>query len=183
MMLHTMKARTPVRLTFIRSYATRLPERPPYRAPDPLVNNPNAVYEELPGDLTFIHRPPPSAASPESYTTSPASPLVMPVKTPAGATLPPSVRKEKPAPPRMSDEDLARMRELRAKNPRYWTAGKLAKELNCSQLFVRMMAGLKNSEKKAALKKRDEEHQRFRSQWGEKRVMNQEIRMKRQQYW
>ncbi|KAJ2978638.1 hypothetical protein NUW54_g11257 [Trametes sanguinea] len=73
-----MKPRLPLslRLPFSRSYATRLPERPPYRAPDPLRNNPHATYQELADkNLTFIHRPPPTAPSPLSYTTSPASPL------------------------------------------------------------------------------------------------------------
>ncbi|PBK82192.1 hypothetical protein ARMGADRAFT_1019779 [Armillaria gallica] len=67
-------------LSFTRSYATRYPrpktgtsERPPYRTPDPLVNNPSTAVTTLPDEeLTFIHRPPPTSPAPFILTTSPA---------------------------------------------------------------------------------------------------------------
>lgn len=170
-------------LISVRSYATRLPERPPYRAPDPLKNNPHADYKSLPGDLTFIHRPPPSASAPESYTTLPASPLLKPAHN-ATAELPPALfpRKASP-PPRMSDEDIAKMQELRRSDPEKWTAGKLAKEFGCTQAFARMWTKLPKAERRKALARRDSEHEKCREQWGEKKLFQKEIRNKRKELW
>src|SRR5258705_2524283 len=63
-------------------------EKPPYRAPDPLVNNPKATVTKLGGEeeLTFIHRPPASAPSPYSLSIAPASPLLRPRTMSVGDT-------------------------------------------------------------------------------------------------
>ncbi|KAH0831916.1 hypothetical protein J3R83DRAFT_12799 [Lanmaoa asiatica] len=87
-----LKPRFAPSLSRCRTYATRRPEKPPARFPDPLRNNPNAVVTPLEGDkLTFIHRPPPSAPSPHSTTLDPASPLLRPAAT-TGGPLPPLLR-------------------------------------------------------------------------------------------
>ena len=136
-----MKPQLPLRLTPIpsRSYATRLPERPPYRAPDPLKNNPHAKYEALSERLTFIRRPPPTAPTPFSYTTSPSSPLLRqsPSLPVSRVSLPPSLHPDKPQPSRMSDEDIATMRKLRAEDPSKWTRSLLAKKFNCTPQIAR----------------------------------------------
>ena len=97
--------------------------------------------------------------------------------------LPPVLFPKKPEPPRMGDEDIARMRALRAEDPTKWTAGRLAKEFNCTQTFVRLMAPLKKAEKRVALAKRDAEHAEFRARWGEKTLLHEEIRKKRKEFW
>lgn len=180
-----MRPRLPIRsLSFVRSYATRLPERPPYRAPDPLKDNPHATYESLSEDLTFIRRPPPTAESPESYTVSPASPLLKPqASTPTGELPPVLFPRKSPEPPRMSKELIEKMRELRRKDPAAWTAGKLAKEFGCTQSFVRMWASLKKPERRKALARRDVEHDANREKWGDKRLMQKDIRLKRKEFW
>src|SRR5262245_7455973 len=100
--------KTPIRSIFARckhtlnrTYKNRHAERPPYRAPDPLVHNPDAKVTMLEQDLTFIHRPPPTALTPFSLTTAPASPLL---RRPAKETpLPPVLRPSaaRPEPPRI----------------------------------------------------------------------------------
>ncbi|KAJ3553089.1 hypothetical protein NM688_g3804 [Phlebia brevispora] len=179
------KPRLHIRPVLTRAYATRLPERPRFKVKDPLLNNPHAAYQELPGDLTFIHRPPPSAASPESYTTAPTSPLLRSsTSADVQQSLPPVLfPKSKPEPPRMSDENLAEMRRLRAENPSEWTAGKLAKKFDCTQTFVRLMAPLKKVNKRIALAQRDAEHAVFRERWGEKKKLIKDIRDKRKEFW
>ncbi|KAI0357425.1 hypothetical protein OH77DRAFT_1502990 [Trametes cingulata] len=182
-----MKPRLPLSLKllpFSRSYATRLPERPPYRAPDPLVNNPHATYQELPdANATFIHRPPPTAPSPLSYTTAPASPLLKDGPTPVAGPLPPSLRRDKGARPRLSDEDIAKMRELRRADPQTWTRGALARQFNCTPWFVAKMIALKGPERKAALEKREKEHEAARAKWGERKSLQADIRKKRKEFW
>lgn len=180
------RTRLPLRPALSRSYANRLPTRPPPRGPDPLLNNPHAAYKDLPDNLTFIHRPPPSAASPESYITAPASPLLTTTnatKATKRGDLPPPLHSKKPSPQRMSDADIEKMRSLRQKNPTEWTAGKLAKEFNCTQMFVRLMAPLKKSQRRVALARRDADHEEYRARWGEKAWLTKEIRAKRREFW
>ncbi|KAH9948837.1 mitochondrial ribosomal protein subunit L20-domain-containing protein [Amylocystis lapponica] len=177
-----MKIRPPFRAAFVRSYATRLPERPPYRAPDPLINNPHATYQALPEDLTFIHRPPPTAPSPESYTTAPASPLLRPAG-PAADALPPTLRTETPSPPRASDQVLQQIRKLRLEDPEKWTRTRLSKEFGCTPGFVGRVASLKVADRKKVLRKRDQEHAQARAQWGERKAFVADARKKRREFW
>ncbi|KZT64957.1 hypothetical protein DAEQUDRAFT_677728 [Daedalea quercina L-15889] len=183
------RLRLPHACSSVRTYATRIPERPPYRAPDPLVNNPNATYTKLEDDLTFIHRPPPTAPSPWSYTTNPASPLLQSAPTPAGEALPPPTRPgqgaeaEAEAWPRMSDEDLAKMRALRAEDPVRYSRSRLSKMFNCSPNFVAIMAPTKMRERKKILRQRDAEHEEARSKWGVKRAYFEAARKKRRGLW
>lgn len=180
-----MRARPVLRPVLSRCYSTRLPERPPYRAPDPLINNPNVVHQSLPNDLTFIHRPPPTAPTPFSYTTAPSSPLLQPSSssTETGGPVPPALRAEKPQHERMSDDQIAKLRKLRAEDPAKWTRGKLAKEFGCTPSFVMHVAAMKSAERKKALALRDEEHEEARSKWGERKSIVRAIRKKRREFW
>ncbi|KAI0632438.1 mitochondrial ribosomal protein subunit L20-domain-containing protein [Trametes polyzona] len=181
-----MKPRLPfsLRLPLTRSYATRLPERPPYRAPDPLVNNPHAVYQELSdANATFIHRPPPTAPSPLSYTTSPASPLLKDGPTPVTGELPPVVGRTVPQQARVSDEDIAKIRQLRREDPEKWTRTRLAKEFNCTPWFVSKVSSLTAAQRRQALQKREAEHAAAREKWGERKSLQQEVRKKRKEFW
>lgn len=184
-----LKLRLGSTLPSTRSYATRLPQRPPYRAPDPLINNPNVVHQPLPDNsaLTFIHRPPPSAPDPLSYSTNPASPFLKPAPSPSsgggdGGQLPPTLRAGREV-PWMSTADMALLRKLRMEDPVTWTRGRLARRFNCSPGFVKAIASLRKQDRKQALAKRDEEHERFRSQWGPKKILQKEIREKRREFW
>lgn len=165
-----------------RSYASRLPQRPPHRAPDPLID-PKVVHQSVTDDLTFIHRPPPSAPSPISYTSAPISPLLQPKAQDAtSGPLPPRLS-NKPEPERMSDEDIEEMRRLRKEDPDTWTAASLARKFGCTQTFVMTKAPLKMSERKKRVRARDAEHEKMRSQWGEKKSLIREIRQKRREFW
>ncbi|KAL0960633.1 hypothetical protein HGRIS_005662 [Hohenbuehelia grisea] len=188
-----MKQRLVAVLNFSRSYASKYPrpkpgtsERPPYRPSDPLVNNPHAAVTSLPDeDLTFIHRPPPSIPSPSSFTTNPSSPLLRPRgATPADAPLPPDLH---PGPlsqvRRMSPEDIAKMRQLRLSDPAKYTRGVLAKQFDCTQKFVSLVASLPKPARKAQLKKREEVHAANREKWSERHSLVKDIRAKRREFW
>lgn len=160
MMLSSAKPRLSIRLpSLTRTYASRLPQRPPARGPDPLVNNPHATYESLPGDLTFIHRPPPTAPTPESFTTLPSSPLLRPPTATSSISLPPELFPDSRAqPPRMSQEDIQQMKMLRKSDKATWTVAKLAEEFGCTPTFVKLMAPLTPAQRKKKLTAREEEH-------------------------
>lgn len=173
-----------------RCYSTRLPTRPPPKVPDPLANFPKVQLED---NLTFIHRPPPTMPSPESFTTAPSSPLLYPPTQPQGATtsltapsLPPVSRPSlipKKQYSQMSDQDIQSMRELRYSDPAKWTCTKLAAQFNCSPGFVSLVAGLKSSDWKRQVRDTAEQHQRARDKWGEKKALFQKIRAKKREFW
>ncbi|KAF9527575.1 mitochondrial ribosomal protein subunit L20-domain-containing protein [Crepidotus variabilis] len=181
-------------------------ERPPYRAGDPLVGNPKAKVTKLvegapelgQPELTFIHRPPPSAPSPFSLTTSPASPLLVPKNDSTTTRLPPlirpikSVHSEQTAsgagaassmPPRMSDADLEKLQELRRSDPFKYSRAKLAEMFNCTPAFVGMVAPLTKSQCKSTHKVLGEKHERSRDKWSEKHSIVMAIRKKRKELW
>lgn len=181
---------------FRRSYATRRPERPPPKVIDPLLTSPNATVSKLPEGVTFIHRPPPTSPSPFSTTILPASPLLRP-PTPLPSS--PASSSSAPAPdglvpprsrnPRkyennvLVEEDFAKMRELRAADPVRWTRGALAKEFRCPPFLVAQQVPLGNAVRKSSLAKREEEHEKNRSKWGEQKSMVMAIRKKRREFW
>ncbi|KAF9077561.1 mitochondrial ribosomal protein subunit L20-domain-containing protein [Rhodocollybia butyracea] len=175
-----------------RTYAPKWPrpkpgtaERPPYRAPDPLINNPSATVTNLPDEeLTFIHRPPPTAPSPISYTTNPVSPLLKDPTPSTSSALPPLTRPSTESSyPRLTTEQIAEIRRLRSVNPVKWTRGVLAKKFNCSQQFVALVAATKKSTRRQLIRNRDVEHEKNREQWSEKRRLVVAISQKRRQYW
>jgi len=175
-----------VRFPFLsRSYATRLPQKPPIRIRDPLSSKPNAVSTSLPEHLTFIHRPPPSVPTPLSYTISPSSPLLRsePPTSSAGSDLPPPLEKPASAHPRLPEDEIEEIRRLRMKNPSVYTRKMLADRFGCSPSFVSYVAPLTPSQQRAALAKRDREHEKARARWGEKASLIREIRRKRKEFW
>ncbi|EKM79401.1 hypothetical protein AGABI1DRAFT_85248 [Agaricus bisporus var. burnettii JB137-S8] len=180
-----------------RSYATKhaskfprpkpgAAERPAYHAPDPLVNNPKAAVTTLDDEnLTFIHRPPPSAASAYSYSTAPASPLLRSQPAPPAEFLPPLARPalHKPSPPRASDEVVAKIRELRATDPDKYSRGQLAKMFNVTRAFVSMIAPVNVKKRKEIRRKFAGEAQEARSKWSERHSLVMAIRKKRRELW
>lgn len=175
-----------LRLPFLtRGYATRLPQKPPMRHSDPLLNNPNAVATSLPENLTFIHRPPPTAPTPLSYTVSPSSPLLRTESLPpsTGSTLPPPLAKPKLGAPRLPEDTIMEIQRLRMEDPVFYTRRVLANAFGCSPAFVSYVAPLRRSEKLVAVAKRDREHEKARARWGEKAALIREIRRKRKEFW
>lgn len=168
-----------------RGYATRLPQKPPMRHPDPLINNPNTVTTSLPEDLTFIHRPPPSSSTPFSYTVNPSSPLLFTESPPpeTGAALPPPLARPRLERPRLSDDKVNEIQRLRAQDPKRYTRTRLAEMFGCSPAFVSYVAPLPRTEAKAALTRRERAHEKARARWGEKAALIHEIRKKRKEFW
>ncbi|RDB17882.1 hypothetical protein Hypma_000867 [Hypsizygus marmoreus] len=167
-----LSRRLALSLSLTRSYATRgkrpkpgTSEKPAYHAPDPLVNNPHAVVTSLQDEnLTFIHRPPPSAPSPFSLSTAPTSPLLRPATPITNDPLPPFVRPsaDKVPLPRASDTVVAQIRGLRRSNPTKYSRGKLAKMFGVTQNFVGTIAALKSPARMALIRTRNAEHETAR---------------------
>jgi hypothetical protein len=174
----------------VRAYSTRiprprLPQKPPVRTNDPLNNNPNATVQELPDNMTFIHRPPPTADTPFSLTTAPASAFLRPpTASSAEAPLPPLTRADRPpAEPRVSQEVIQQIRHLRATQPHRFTRTALSKLYGVTPGFVGMVAPSKQSYRKEANRVMAEEHQAIRETWGERKAISVEIRRKRKEFW
>jgi len=173
-----------------RCYSTRLPTRPPPKVPDPLADVPKVQLED---NLTFIHRPPPTMPSPESFTTAPSSPLLHPPVQQQGTTtsltdpsLPPVSRPSlipKKQYPRLTDQAIQSMRDLRHSDPTKWTRTKLASRFDCSPGFVSLVAGLKGSDWKKQVRNVAQEHQGSRDKWGEKKALLQGVKAKRREFW
>ncbi|KAF7314213.1 Glutathione S-transferase C-terminal-like protein [Mycena kentingensis (nom. inval.)] len=168
----------------------RTAERPPYRAPDPLENNPNAAVTKLEdggsSGLTFIHRPPPTAPSPFSLTTNPTSPLLRPPTTPHGGPMPPLVRKptEKEVErPRASEQTMQEIKRLRASDPKKYTCGVLARKFNVTRGFVQAIAALTKSQRRQKRAAQEAIAEAARAKWSEKHSMTMAIRKKRRELW
>lgn len=162
--------------------------KPPSRPLDPLNNHPNAGVQQLEnGELTFIHRPPPTSPTPFSTTEQPSSPLLLaPTASAKGAVrLPPLLRPSayvKP-PPRVSDTQLAEIKRLRAEDPAKYTRGRLAKMFGCTNHFVALVAALPPAERKRRVKEMEAERETNKAQWGHRRSLIAEIRAKRKTFW
>ncbi|KAJ7069864.1 mitochondrial ribosomal protein subunit L20-domain-containing protein [Mycena amicta] len=161
----------------------RTAERPPYRAPDPLENNPNAAVTQLDSSLTFIHRPPPTAPSPYSLTTNPVSPLLRPPTTPKAAPLPPLSQKAQQDRPRASEATMAEIKRLRALDPEQYTSGVLARKFNVTRGFVQAIAALKKSQRRQKRAAQDAIAAAAREKWSEKHSVTMAIRAKRRELW
>jgi hypothetical protein len=193
-LLPTMISSTKNRLGLVvrqqqRYYATRRPERPQQKIKDPLDNAPNATRFEIQDKkFTFIQRTPPSAPTPFSLTTAPASPLLNPASSspstaPTNALPPPLWNEPSKTHRILSEADIDQIRALRSRDPHTNTAGKLAAQFGCSSKFVAMVAPLSKDLKQDRLRLRDEEHDDARSKWGARKQLVKEIRAKRRSLW
>lgn len=79
----------------------------------------------------------------------------------------------------LSEEKLAQMRELRAKNPELYTRSRLAKMFNCSPVFVSMAAPLSKEAFKRVWREQDEQKQG----WTWRKQLVREARKKRKALW
>ncbi|KAF8582806.1 hypothetical protein K439DRAFT_1617940 [Ramaria rubella] len=176
----------------VRRYATRRPERPPLKIKDPLWSSSNATLHQITPELTFIHRPPPTAPSPFSLTTAPSSPLLLPPKpllsldasSPNTIGIPPPVWKPREQrETKLTEEQIAEIRRLRESDPLTHTRNKLAKQFGCVPSYIPMIAPLSKTEMHNALARRDQIHEANRSRWGERKAMVVAIRQKRRTLW
>ncbi|KAF8208841.1 hypothetical protein K438DRAFT_1917215 [Mycena galopus ATCC 62051] len=173
---------------FTRGYATKLnkwprpkpgtAERPAYHAPDPLLNNSQAV------DLTFIHRPPPTAPSPYSLTTNPVSPLLRPRSPKENLPLPPPSRPKyaKEPLPRASTQTILEIKRLRALDPDRYTCGVLATKFKVTRGFVQAVAALKKSQRNAKRRAQEVIAETERAKWSEKTTTLRLIKAKRRNF-
>lgn len=167
-----------------RGYATRRPEKPPPKLKDPL-NAANATHYKIGPNLTFVHRPPPTAPSPYSLTAAPASPLLTPASgTNPDKSLPPRLWKDAPSPQsQLTFEQIEEIKRLRNEDPAVWTRQKLAKKFGCKACYIPMIAPLDKSTHREVLAGRDAEHEHNRSRWGENKATARAIRQKRKTMW
>lgn len=165
---------------------THKAHKPPPRPTDPLNNNPTAGVQQLEDDnLTFIHRPPPTAPTPFSTTLEPSSPLLRPPTKAIAPRLPPLLRPSAyvKEPPRVTPEQLEEIRKLRREDPEKYSRNKLADMYNTTSHFIAQVAALKPSTRKQFYRKREDEHEKNRERWGERKSLFMEIRKRRREFW
>lgn len=167
-----------------RGYATRRPEKPPPKLKDPL-SAANATHYKIGPNLTFVHRPPPTAPSPYSLTVAPASPLLKPApETNSDKSLPPRLWKDAQSQQtQLTPEQIEEIKRLRNEDPTVWTRQKLAKKFGCKACYIPMIAPLDKSTHREVLAGRDTEHEHNRSRWGENKATARAIRQKRKSMW
>ena len=94
--------------------------------------------------------------------------------------LPPPVRKPYEKRYHLTERDLEEMRKLRREDPMLWSASKLAKKFDCSNLFVGFVT-------EGIVKEKQEQQKRLtevlRSRWGSKRRIAREDRQLRKEGW
>ncbi len=158
-----------------RGFATSsvgLRNTPARRPRDPLDASPDATRHPLPSGETFIVRPPPTAPPSRSTIYQP-QPLLSAVPSTATSNLPPALRpKSRRAESQpITPEQIATIQRLRKEDPITYTKSKLAKEFNCSPLFVSIVAPLEKGVKQ--VKRQQDELKR--QSWGlNKRVARAE---------
>jgi hypothetical protein len=83
----------------------------------------------------------------------------------------------------LPEDKISEMRRLRMENPAFYTRSRLATTFGCSPSFVSYVAPFNPSQQRAVLAKREREHEKARSRWGEKAALIREIRKKRKEHW
>ncbi|TKY84927.1 hypothetical protein EX895_006007 [Sporisorium graminicola] len=163
-----------------RGFATSsvgLRNTPARRPRDPLDASPDATRHTLPSGETFIVRPPPSS-TPARTTIYQRQPLLHAQPAEDASSLPPALRPRSRFAATHPDVDtaitpdqIASIQRLRAQDPITYTKTKLAKQFNCSPLFVSIVAPLPKEVRK--VKKQQDELKK--SSWGlNKRVARAE---------
>lgn len=162
-----------------RGFATSsvgLRNTPARRPRDPLDASPDAARHTLPTGETFIVRPPPSA-SPVRSTIYQPQPLLNAQPASDTSSLPPALR---PSTYRASQADrnavitpeqIAKIQRLRKEDPIKNTKTRLAKQFNCSPLFISIVAPLP----KAVRQVKEQQDNLKKQSWGlNKRVARAE---------
>lgn len=134
-----------------RGFATSsvgLRNTPARRPRDPLDASPDAIRHTLPSGETFIVRPPPSSAPARSTVYQP-QPLLHAQPASDSSSLPPALRPRSRFAARrettevaVTPDQIAEIQRLRRQDPITYTKSKLAKQFNCSPLFISIIAPL-----------------------------------------
>ncbi|CDR87734.1 related to sulfide:quinone oxidoreductase, mitochondrial precursor [Sporisorium scitamineum] len=147
---------------------------PARRPRDPLDASPDATRHTLPSGETFIVRPPPSS-TPARTTIYQHQPLLNAQPASDTSSLPPALRPRsrlaQNVDTAITPDQIATIQRLRKEDPIKYTKTKLAKQFNCSPLFVSIVAPLPKAVRQ--VKKQQEELKK--SSWGlNKRVARAE---------
>ena len=152
-------------------------DTPSRRPKDPLDSDPNAVRHKLDDGATFIVRPAPSSgfshiigseptpsgdAVPVDILSYMASPHEGAGNAPVPPPLKPNTRRldksGKPLRDDLTSAEIAEIQRLRAEDPAWNSPIKLARQFNCSQAFVRIVAPASKEWKKSKEQEK-QEHQ------------------------
>jgi len=93
--------------------------------------------------------------------------------------LPPAVRQPYQKQYTLTSEDIAEVRRLRIADPQLWTRDKLAKQFNCSSLFIAIVCEANQDRKKQQIKVLED----TKSRWGLRRRTAREGRTRRRESW
>jgi len=93
--------------------------------------------------------------------------------------LPPAVRESYQKQYALTSEDIAEIRRLRMMDPELWTRDKLAKQFNCSSLFIGIVCEESRERKQQQVKALED----IKSRWGLRRRAAREDRMRRRESW
>ena len=106
--------------------------------------------------------------------------LLSAISTDSSASrLPPAIRAPHEKQYHLTSEDIAEIRRLRKENPEVWTRAKLAKQFDCSSLFIGIVceASREHNEKQAKIL------EDIKSRWGRRRRTAREDRVRRRELW
>ncbi|KAJ9477533.1 54S ribosomal protein L20, mitochondrial [Pseudozyma hubeiensis] len=163
-----------------RGFATSsvgLRNTPARRPRDPLDASPDATRHTLPSGETFIVRPPPSSPPSRSTIYQP-QPLLHAQPSSETSALPPALRPRSRLSAQrdsietaITPDQIAEIQRLRRQDPITYTKTKLAKQFNCSPLFISIVAPLPKAVKQVKKQQDDLKKQ----SWGlNKRVARAE---------
>ncbi|KAI9778427.1 MAG: hypothetical protein M1839_008073 [Geoglossum umbratile] len=93
--------------------------------------------------------------------------------------LPPAVRESYQKQYHLTPEDITEVRRLRTVNPEKWTRDKLAKQFNCSSLFIGIVCEASKERKEQQVKVLED----IKSRWGLRRRTAREDRTRRRELW
>jgi hypothetical protein len=79
----------------------------------------------------------------------------------------------------LTSEDIAEVRRLRTSDPELWTRNKLAKQFNCSSLFIGIVCEASQERKQQQVKVLED----IKSRWGQRRRTAREDRTRRRESW
>ena len=145
---------------------------PPSSAPTPLITPTLFLPKDDPRRELF-------ATSTTTSTTAAAATAAALKPDTEAKELPPPLREPYEKTYHLTLQDCKRMRALRNSSPAKWHRNALAKEFNCSTLFVGMVCQASDDRLKLMALRAD----RAKSRWGTKRALAREERAKRRAGW
>ena len=155
-------------LTAVSPRTDHIIHNPPSSAPTPLITPTLFLPKDDPRRELF-------AAT--ATTTAAGAPAQEPGTE--AKDLPPPLREPREKTYHLTPQDCRRMRALRDNNPVKWHRDALAKEFNCSTLFVGMVCQASDQRLQLMALRAN----KVKSRWGSKRTLAREERVKRRAGW